>query len=258
MDAFQPTPVQSRSTKKPRSLFFYPFLILVALVLGGLGYYFFQKQQFNSTAASEAAELKQVVTAVGKLMDLPQDETPVLATVTDREKIKTQAFFARSENGDKVLLYTTLGRAILYRPSTNKIVDVTLINTTNTTDAPTESTTNPLPVINTPVPALSSTPTPTPATQTRVILLNGTATPGLTNSAETRLLAENTEIQIVQKANAAQQNYATTQVIALSTSATTEANQIASLFNTTVTQQLPLGESANGADIVVILGTDAQ
>ena len=258
MDAFQPTPIQSRSTKKPQSLLVYPVLILIALVLGGSGYYFFFFFQFNSTAASEAAELKRVVTAVGKLMDLPQDETPVLATVTDREKIKTQAFFARSENGDKVLLYTNLGRAILYRPSTNKIVDVTLINTTNTTDAPTDSPTNPPPVINTPIPVLSSTPTPTPANQTKVILLNGTATPGLTNSAETRLLADNTEIQIVQKANAAQQNYATTQVIALSTSATTVASEIASLFNTTVTQQLPPGESASGADVVVILGTDAQ
>ena len=137
-------------------------------------------------------------------------------------------------------------------------MDVTLINTTNTTDAPTDSTTNPPPVINTPIPVLSSTPTPTPANQTKVILLNGTATPGLTNSAETRLLADNTEIQIVQKANAAQQNYATTQVIALSTSATTVASEIASLFNTTVTQQLPPGESASGADVVVILGTDAQ
>ncbi len=258
MDAFQPTPVQSRSTKKPRSLFFYPFLILVALLLGGTGYYFFQKQQFTSTAASEAAELKRVVSAAGKLMDLPQDETPVLATVTDREKIKTQAFFARSENGDKVLLYTNFGRAILYRPSTNKIVDVTLINTTNEADGPTESTTNPPPVVNTPIPVLSSTPTPTPATQTRVILLNGTATPGLTNTAETRLLAENTEIQIVQKANAAQQNYATTQVVVLNAAATTAANQIANLYNTTVIQQLPSGESANGADVVVILGTDAQ
>ncbi len=257
MDAFQPTPAISRSTKKQRPLFFYPLLILVALLLGGLGYYFFQKQQFVSTAESEAAELKKVVIQVGKLMDLPKDETPVLATVTDREKIKTQAFFARSENGDKVLLYTNLGRAILYRPSTNKIVDVTLINTTNTADIP-SGTTSPPTVVNTPIPTSTITPTPTATVQTKVILLNGTTTQGLTNSAETRLLKDVTGIEIIQKTNATKQDYSTTQVVALSPTATTVANQIARLYNTTVTQQLPSGETAAAADVVVILGENAN
>lgn len=125
--------------KKSRLSIVYVFMILIALLIGIFGYYFFQKQQFVSTAESEATELKQVVAKLGKLMELPKDETPVLATVTDREQIKSQAFFARSENGDKVLIYTKFGRAILYRPSVNKIIDITIINTTNVPTFPTTS-----------------------------------------------------------------------------------------------------------------------
>ena len=79
------------------------------------------KQDPNTIAQQETAQL---VGKVGKLMDLPTDETPSVATVTDKEKLKTQAFFTKSENGDKVLIYTNAKQAILYRPSTNKIVTV--------------------------------------------------------------------------------------------------------------------------------------
>ncbi len=67
---------------------------------------------------------QNLVTEVGKLMILPSNETPTVATVNDKDKLKGQAFFATAQNGDKVLIYTGIKKAILYRPSIHKIVDV--------------------------------------------------------------------------------------------------------------------------------------
>lgn len=77
----------------------------------------------NPQAAAKAA-VQSTVDAVGKLVQLPANETPTLATVTDASKLKNQAFFAKAENGDKVLIYTQAKLAVLYRPSTNKVINL--------------------------------------------------------------------------------------------------------------------------------------
>lgn len=70
-----------------------------------------------------------LVKRVGKLTDLPQDETPLIATVSDADKAKSQSsFFTVAENGDKVLQYTKASKLILYRPGTDKVVQVGSIN----------------------------------------------------------------------------------------------------------------------------------
>jgi len=54
---------------------------------------------------------------------LPIDETPALATVTDKAKLTTK-FLQKAENGDKILIYQKAGRVIIYRPSIDRIIDV--------------------------------------------------------------------------------------------------------------------------------------
>ena len=66
--------------------------------------------------------------AVSKLMVLPTDETPTMATVSDPEKLKNQAFFVNAKVGDKVLIYTKARKAILFSPSQNKIIEVSPLN----------------------------------------------------------------------------------------------------------------------------------
>lgn len=82
-----------------------------------------QKQQ--TTAEDEA---KQLAGDVAKLIDLPTDETPTVATVTDAVKVADKPFFAKAHNGDKVLLYAKSGKAVLYRPSAKKLIEVSTLN----------------------------------------------------------------------------------------------------------------------------------
>lgn len=107
-------------------------LMVVLTTLGGFGYLYWLYTDTKATAsdpqAAATAALQGTLNKVGKLMVLPEDETPTLATVTDVDKLKTQAFFAKAKNGDKVLIYTENRLAILYDPVGNKIVAVGTVN----------------------------------------------------------------------------------------------------------------------------------
>ena len=70
-------------------------------------------------------EIKALTSRIGGFMELPAGEQPTLATVADQEKLKGQEFFTHAQNGDKLLIYSKAKKAILYRPSTGKIIEVT-------------------------------------------------------------------------------------------------------------------------------------
>lgn len=107
-----------------------PVILIVAVVLilaGVVGtYYFYTKynELKNDPTIVATEELETITSKVGELMELPTDETPSLATVEDKDALANQEFFNTSENGDKLLIYTNAKLAILYRPSTKKIIKV--------------------------------------------------------------------------------------------------------------------------------------
>jgi len=100
------------------------FAVFLALVI--VFYYvtfqFFKIRQDSNAAARR--EIKAITERIGKFMELPQGEEPTLATVSDQEKLKGQQFFANAKNGDKVLVYPKAKKAILFRPSSGKIIEV--------------------------------------------------------------------------------------------------------------------------------------
>lgn len=69
-------------------------------------------------------ETKELTDRIGRFMELPAGEQPTLATVTDQDKLKGQNFFAHAQNGDKLLVYPIARKAILYRPSIGKVIEV--------------------------------------------------------------------------------------------------------------------------------------
>jgi len=141
-----------------------PLLILI-LIAGGAGgtYFFYTKYQSTLSKISNPEitaqeEVTRLVTAIGKILELPSDEQPTVATVLDKEKIKDQPFFAKAENGDKVVIYSKAMKAILYRPSTNKVIEVAPISISQ---PETEGLDTGVEPTSTPKPTPEPTPEPT-------------------------------------------------------------------------------------------------
>jgi hypothetical protein len=110
------------------------FLVFLGLLVFFIFRYQSQQDQIKRLSNPQALaqeEQQQLVTKVGKLTDLPKNENPTVATVSDVNKLKDQTFFANAQNGDKVLIYSQSKQAILYRPSTNKIIQISSVNLGN-------------------------------------------------------------------------------------------------------------------------------
>jgi hypothetical protein len=107
-------------------------LILIALIVWLAHGYIATRNQLeqakNTPSSAGSTQTDQLIGKVGQLVDLPQGETPTIATVNDASKLKNQQFFASAKDGDKVLIYSKAGKAVLYRPSTNRIIDYSTVN----------------------------------------------------------------------------------------------------------------------------------
>lgn len=104
-------------------------LVLIIVLLATsiyFGYQYYLLSQDPQQAAQ--TEVKRLVMEVSRLVVLPEGETPTVATVSDPEALKAQAFFAGALKDDKVLIYTKAQKAILYRPSIGKIIQIAPIN----------------------------------------------------------------------------------------------------------------------------------
>lgn len=204
---------------------------LVVLALFATSYYFFKKYKktqtlLNNPTLAAKEEVKEITGKLAKLMELPAKEEPIVVTVLDKKKLKDQEFFKKAENGDKVIVYSVSKKAILYRPSINKIIEFAPVN---------------LGDVNQPI---------------KIALYNGTTTVGMTASLEKELTGKVTNISIVDKDNAKKTDYEKTIVIDLSGKKPELAKQLATLLNAQV-GKLPAGEVApKDTDLLTIIGAD--
>ena len=101
-------------------------VIIIAIAAIACSIFFYNKYQSIKNNPTEVSkqETKKLVEDISKLTDLPTGEDPTIATVTDNTKLNDQTFFKDVQNGDKLLAYTIAKKAILYRPSTNKIINI--------------------------------------------------------------------------------------------------------------------------------------
>lgn len=126
--------VTSEQKKRTSRSLVIKYLLVIAIVsllttAGVVSYYFYTKYQATQTLLKDPSkatrqQIDSLVAEVGALIDLPQGENPTVATVSDPGKLKGQAFFSKAIVGDKVLIYPQAKKAILYRPSTRKIIEV--------------------------------------------------------------------------------------------------------------------------------------
>lgn len=259
--------------------------VIIAIVIGLIvvgtaafpGIYYYNKYRDASKKLERNPLLleennQSLIDEIGKLIDLPKDETPTVATVSDVDKLKNQPFFSKAKNGDKVLIYNTAKKAILYDPVGKKILEVGPLVAASPTPAdgsPVESSpsssVSPAQITGavrgaaTKAPA---TPTPTPTVantkQLKVVLSNGTTVSGLTSIVETQLKEQRSDVQVIDKRNAKKKDYAKTLVINLTSANDEEAKQIAGILEADLSS-LPAGEDKpTEGDILIIVGEDRK
>lgn len=220
--------------------------IIIIIIVGSLGisaYFYKQYEKIKKNPNIVAQEeVKSLATKVGQLMVLPTDEAPNIATVVDKEKLKDQPFFKNTLNGDKILIYTKAKKAILYRPSSHKIIEFaplaigdgdqsTVLGSETENIAPT---------------------TPPTVESAKVVLLNGSTKAGLTNSVENKI-KETANTEILYKNNAAKNDYTSNLVIDLSGNHQEQAKQIAQIIGGEVSEMVEGEAKPANADILVIV-----
>ncbi len=109
------------------------FVLVFFLIAGGITILYFYKKNisYNNPNLASESRARSIAEQVGKLVALPTDEVPTVATVSDPALLKDQGFFAEAKKGDIVLIYTGAGKAILYDPVINKIINMSSINLGN-------------------------------------------------------------------------------------------------------------------------------
>lgn len=212
-------------------------VVVVLLVAGGV--FLFARAQTGVSilplASSPKNEASTLVDKVGRLLELPTGEQPTIATVSDVSKLQGQPFFAHGQNGDKVLIFAKAKKAVLYRPSIDKIIEVGPVETTTATASSAGELAQKEPLT--------------------VALYNGTTSVGLTRKVEASLKEfSSVATKVIDRENASSSAYPTSVVVDLTGGHTAAAKQLASFAKGTV-GPLPQGEVApKDADILIILG----
>ncbi len=243
--------------------------LLLLIMTGIAGYFYYQYRETPEVAGKR--EIASLVKKVGAMIELPEDEEPTLATVTNKERLDDQPFFRRAQNGDKILIYQASGRAVLYRPSVGKIIDVTTVNieqeaapvAIQDTPLPTgEAVTESVAVAETPSEGAVSAPAgesaATPAlllSGVRVALYNGSTKVGVTNAVEASLQGQFPDIEVVMKEKAAKNDYVGYTIISLKEGKEAAAQMLVDALAGTLAD-LPTGETAPAdADVLIIVGS---
>jgi len=197
--------------------------LILALSLAGNAYLYTQydnlKEESAKTTDQKNAEL---VEKIRKVYELPPDETPVVAVVSDEEKFKQEyPVFTNARKDDYLLLYEKASQAILYRPSENKVIGTANFQVKRGAS---------------------------------VFMI---ASESQQSAIETSINTEFAEEARVSGKGTPSGTYAKTQVIDLSGQYADLSARIAEALGGEVSQSIPVSEKpADGSEIVVIVGTE--
>ena len=70
------------------------------------------------------AEVQFIVSRVARLIDVPADEEPLVARVSDPAQLPKDPFFSPAAQGDRILVYCHAQKSILYSPTRDKLIGV--------------------------------------------------------------------------------------------------------------------------------------
>ncbi|MFA5828850.1 MAG: LytR C-terminal domain-containing protein [Candidatus Shapirobacteria bacterium] len=209
-------------------------LVFIGSIVGMV--YFYNKSK--NVEIQNPGEIEEMVKTLSVFMELP-DEIPTLATVTDTTKLESETFFKNAQNGDKVLIFPNSTKAILYRPSTKKVIEVSSVMVSGSQPAA-------------PQPTISPTSL-TSSSNLTIALYNGTEEAGLAKSLDKDIFSKTQNYKVTIIADAQKNSYEDTLVIDISGKNQEIAQALAQSLSA-VLGPLPLGEQKPDTDILIIIG----
>lgn len=237
--------------KSKRSSIVIILSLITIIALGGFAWSFVNyrnaQKQITLLSTPEGqqklaqSEINRLIEKVGKHYLLPTNETPVLATISDVAQLaKTEPFYEHAQNGDKLLIYPTTKRAILYNEKNDVIINVGPIVLNE----------------NAATPAAETQPSaPKQVSPISVEIRNGSPVVGAGSQVADQLKT-NSFVQITRVGNAAKKDYKNITVVVADALKNSEAvrSLAQTIGSSQVVSALPEGESASTADVLIIVG----
>lgn len=217
--------------KKIKIFLLLGMVILIVAVLTELKFGWWEKYGLGKKNENEVEE---IMTKISEILIVPE-EIPSVATVTDKELLADQAFFNKAEDGDKLLIFANANLAILYRPSIEKIVEISQISAVNNPQiisAPTEEKTGEIKI--------------------KIALYNGNGQAGIASRLEADIINKIEDFEVVEKRDAVN-NYDKSQIVNISGNYGEVAMSLAQQLGGEVVQ-MPEGENKPDADLLIIVG----
>jgi flagellar basal body-associated protein FliL len=143
-------PIRKEAKKRSLSqkLFLLLSYIVLALIVWMIAVWWTSnpERQLKMQQQKMEKDIEKTVVELSHIAILPKEEKPQMAILDKNVKklAETQPFFADAIEGDKVLVYVKAGKAIIYRSSENKIVNIGPVgvesDSSRSQGAPTNST----------------------------------------------------------------------------------------------------------------------
>lgn len=200
----------------------------------------------EGSAGVDRQEVSELLEQVRRLILLPEGEVPLVATVQDAEAlIREQSFYLGVRNGNKLLVYGSARKAIIYDPERDILVNVGPVYFDEQAVSPQ--------VPQEPVNVVS--PAPLPQTEGLSIeIRNGSGEPGAARELGDKLESK-PDYSVVGITDAARNNYEEVLLIDLVAGSNPEAiTKLAAFIGATVITSLPEEETESGAEVLIILG----
>lgn len=107
-------------------------VIIVVIIIAVLGFFYFSDSTaptvdvgLGEEAQLDEEEIETLVDAVRRHIVLPEDEEPLVATIVNvDELIAEQAFYQGAQNGDVLIIYGSVAKALIYNPREDRLVNV--------------------------------------------------------------------------------------------------------------------------------------
>ncbi len=230
-------------------------LVLIVIVVPLSSAFYFH--WFNIGLSKQEIQQRQiasVVSSIGKLMIVPKG-TPVLATVKDVSKLKKQqTFFRNAQNGDNLVIFPQSGRAVIYSPSRNLIVNVGPVKYPKTPNTVSNSSRSSGSVTG--LQKTNSAVTVANSGKITVDVRNGSEKTGLA-TAVAKNIEKKSLYSVIKIDDASKHDYKKSFVVDITkkSSESSSINSLAKSLRATVISELPYGEKPSNADVVIILGS---